>query len=627
MDSRREFKTRNIESIQMLHTSSEIKMMTFNVLAEQLGTPKSFPFVSQENLSWEIRSERILKYIKEVDADIVCLQEVDHPEEFFAALKDVYADYKFHKKGGWHRDGTMMLWKSRFEITGFTIKKFTQIYDHKKFGAQFFIVCDFEDTQNNNHEFSVLSTHLKAKDFVDVRAWQAKYLSEWIKANKNDTTLFMLGDFNGDRDEKGIETIRNTGFENVFDFVENMGQNEKESLWTTMKYHADKVRKLRYIDYMWHDPKKAVVKSVYMPPCLNTIDLDVGLPDAENPSDHIPLVAVFAFVGCKLDDVPTLTKSTEKNVIILKRPWDTPDTKACQEHCCEFYSKVDQSIVKYNIQFATSVQSHEVLQNYGELHNKGFNFSDEYQKIKFDLAIVIGGDGSLLYANNLFGQEEIPPVLCFAAGSLGFLCEHKIENTQARLAEVHEHFFKGVPLDRISRSRALTTIYRKECCLKVADRMSSLNDCLIERAGTSMVRFDIYVDDNLAISDLGCDGLIFCTSTGSTAYNLSVNGPICQNEVDCLILNTIAPFSINFRPIVFDKLTKIRVKLNDGNRGEARLVSDGQKVVPFEKGDIAEISVDDKFLHLVPSPLAAKEGAGSLFVQKLSRLFNWAKKN
>ena len=249
-----------------------------------------------------------------------------------------------------------------------------------------------------------------------------------------------------------------------------------------------------------------------------------------------------------------------------------------------------------------------------------------FTEIKYDLCIVIGGDGSLLYANALFKEGEIPPILCFAAGSLGFLCEHHIESTKSRLGEIHEHFKKGVHLETIDRSRALTTVYRKSCLLTADLKCSSLNDCLIERAGTGMVRFDIYVDGTLAIKDIGCDGLIFCTSTGSTAYNLSVNGPICQNEVDCLILNTIAPFSINFRPIVFDKHTKIMVKLNDGNRGEARLVFDGQRTFPFNKGDVAEITVDNKFLHLIPSTQASKEGSGSLFVQKLSRLFNWAKK-
>lgn len=302
MDSRREFRTRNIESIQLLNTSGDIKLLQFNVLAEQLGTQKSFPFVNSKDLAWETRGPRIINMIRAIDADIVCLEEVDHHEDFFNGLKDVYCDYKFHKKGGWHKDGTMILWKKRYELAGFAVQKFTSMDDPTKFGSQFFIVCDFEDKQNDDYKFSVLATHLKAKTFVSERSWQAKQLTNWMRSRKDTGTLFMLGDFNGDRFEEGIETIRKTGFENCFDFIEEMGENWKESLWTTFKYHEDKVKKLRYIDYMWYDPSKVVVKSVYMPPCIKTVG-ETGLPDEENPSDHIPLVAEFSFLSESLTNM------------------------------------------------------------------------------------------------------------------------------------------------------------------------------------------------------------------------------------------------------------------------------------------------------------------------------------
>ena len=66
-----------------------------------------------------------------------------------------------------------------------------------------------------------------------------------------------------------------------------------------------------------------------------------------------------------------------------------------------------------------------------------------------------------------------------------------------------------------------------------------------------MVRFDVEVDGNFATS-LGADGLLLCSSTGSTAYNISINGPIIENDIECIILNSIAPFSISTRPVVFD---------------------------------------------------------------------------
>lgn len=67
-----------------------------------------------------------------------------------------------------------------------------------------------------------------------------------------------------------------------------------------------------------------------------------------------------------------------------------------------------------------------------------------------------------------------------------------------------------------------------------AQKHAALNEIVVERSDTRMVKFDVFVDDLFATSIAG-DGLLISSSTGSTAYNMSINGPIIGHDVDCLI--------------------------------------------------------------------------------------------
>lgn len=242
--------------------------------------------------------------------------------------------------------------------------------------------------------------------------------------------------------------------------------------------------------------------------------------------------------------------------------------------------------------------------------------------MKYDLGIIIGGDGTLLYTNFIMNGLEMPPILCFDAGTLGFLCEHQISSTNERIHQIHEHFCSGIPFRLEKRTRVNGAVYKKEDGGKVSYAKAALNDIVIERSSTTMVRFEVEIDGVHATS-LGADGLLLSSSTGSTAYNISINGPIIQNDVECLILNSIAPFSISTRPVVFGGETVLRIKLAQGNRGAARIVFDGQCNFPIENGDEVVVVLDRQRLNLIPSPNAEESGSGALFVKKLRELFGW----
>lgn len=236
--------------------------------------------------------------------------------------------------------------------------------------------------------------------------------------------------------------------------------------------------------------------------------------------------------------------------------------------------------------------------------------------------MVIGGDGTLLYTNFIMNGLQMPPILCFDAGTLGFLCEHQIDSTHARIHQIHEHFCSGIPFMQKKCTRVSGRVYKKADGGKMSYERASLNDIVIERSSTTMVRFEVEVDGIHATS-LGADGLLLSSSTGSTAYNISINGPIIQNDIECLILNSIAPFSISTRPVVFGHESVLKIKLAPNNRGAARIVFDGQVNYPIENGDEIVVVLDKQRLSLIPSPDAGNAGSGALFVKKLRELFGW----
>jgi len=123
MDTRRIFEIRNTAIPKHLHPQGKISLLQWNLLSDQLSNPESFPRVSASNLQWVNRFPRIVEYICEANADIVTLQECDHPEEIFEAVKHIYSGYEWHKKQTLN-DGLMIMWKRRFHLKGKVIQKY-----------------------------------------------------------------------------------------------------------------------------------------------------------------------------------------------------------------------------------------------------------------------------------------------------------------------------------------------------------------------------------------------------------------------------------------------------------------------------------------------------------------------
>jgi len=201
-----------------------------------------------------------------------------------------------------------------------------------------------------------------------------------------------------------------------------------------------------------------------------------------------------------------------------------------------------------------------------------------------DAVCVIGGDGTLLGVVRAAMRENIP-ILGVNRGSLGFLTTYPAE-------EARTHFRAIIKGDyRIARRTLL------DCRAGPGHHDIALNDVLIKNEVNSrLVRLEVFADDEL-VTDYYCDGIIFSTPTGSTAYNLAAGGPIMHPAAQTIAMTPICPHTLSNRTIIF----RDRVKLRIVNRTEdARLLvaMDGQRNSLVTGGSI-EISLAPRRIALV----------------------------
>jgi len=160
-----------------------------------------------------------------------------------------------------------------------------------------------------------------------------------------------------------------------------------------------------------------------------------------------------------------------------------------------------------------------------------------------DLFLAVGGDGTFLSSAAIVGDSGVP-VLGVNLGRLGFLSENVPE----------------VVADAIA-SGSWTIEHRS--LLHVSGIESSwpytLNEVSVHRSGAAMLGVDVSIN-GAALPTYWADGLLVATSSGSTAYSLSVGGPIVLPESKVLIVAPIAPHNLNVRPLIVPDSTEISIR-------------------------------------------------------------------
>ncbi len=220
-----------------------------------------------------------------------------------------------------------------------------------------------------------------------------------------------------------------------------------------------------------------------------------------------------------------------------------------------------------------------------ELRDKIESFTHLYHVSvpEVDLAFSIGGDGTFLRTAAEIVHRNIP-ILGINTGRLGFLADIKFEDLDETLDEIFNGNYR-IEKRMLLKTNAITSSKGKQVSNNFASY--SLNEVAVLKQDTSsMLTIHAYID-NEYLTSYQADGLVIATPTGSTAYSLSIGGPIMVPNAPNIILTAIAPHSLNSRPLVVDSNSKISLKVE--SRSSNYLVSLDGESQTLEVGTLLEI--------------------------------------
>lgn len=184
-----------------------------------------------------------------------------------------------------------------------------------------------------------------------------------------------------------------------------------------------------------------------------------------------------------------------------------------------------------------------------------------------DMVLSVGGDGTFLSASKRVGSSGIP-VLGINMGRLGFLSEYSPE-------EACEALMEG---SYTLEDRALleTSVEGDVIGTDSSFWPYTLNEISVLRGGASILGVDVALDGN-PLPTYWADGLLVSTSSGSTAYSLSVGGPICVPDAKVIIIAPIAPHNLNVRPLVVPDSTVVSISMRSRD-GSVAMSMDNRNV-------------------------------------------------
>ncbi|MFQ3578844.1 MAG: NAD(+)/NADH kinase [Bacteroidales bacterium] len=226
----------------------------------------------------------------------------------------------------------------------------------------------------------------------------------------------------------------------------------------------------------------------------------------------------------------------------------------------------------------------------------------------YDVAITLGGDGTVLYAARCLAAQNIP-IFPINIGTLGFIAASHPENWHTAFT----HWLEGKKtvsrriMIQIQVWRNGTILYEHVC----------LNDGVISASGIAKI---IRLNVSTGEANLGpfrADGLIIATPTGSTAYSVAAGGPIVDPEMEAFIINPICPFTLSNRPMVVPVSEKIHVIVDKDQRSSVLLTIDGQEVVSLEENDRVVFFKAPFYANIISSDR-------EMFYRVLKTKLNWS---
>ena len=229
-----------------------------------------------------------------------------------------------------------------------------------------------------------------------------------------------------------------------------------------------------------------------------------------------------------------------------------------------------------------------------ELKNNGFHLYSNIElegtelfnpSIIVEIAIVLGGDGTILRAAELV-KDQSAPILGINLGHVGFLAE--VEKLS------HSEILKAIITKDYNKEDRMILNYKVMRENKEISSGWALNEVTIERNDHQMIEVLAQIDHR-PVARWGCDAVICATPTGSTAYAFSAGGPVVWPEVNALVLLPLAAHALFSRPMVISPSSEIVIDLESES---ADLNADGLRLIKLKLNDRVILTSDKKIINL-----------------------------
>jgi NAD+ kinase len=216
--------------------------------------------------------------------------------------------------------------------------------------------------------------------------------------------------------------------------------------------------------------------------------------------------------------------------------------------------------------------------------------SNNFKNNNFDLAVAIGGDGTILRAAHIIANHDIP-LLGINRGRLGFLADIPADSVEPMLNKILEGKF----VDDI-RFQLHCEVIRDN---KIIYEDDAFNEVIIQKGNIGkLIEFETKVDNVYVHSQRG-DGMIVSSPTGSTAYALAGGGPIIHPMLDALLLVPICPHTLSNRPIVIGGNSRVELIMKESKIEHGNLTCDGEIICDLLENDRVLIYKKDKKIRLI----------------------------
>ncbi|WP_309068458.1 NAD kinase [Microbacterium sp.] len=226
---------------------------------------------------------------------------------------------------------------------------------------------------------------------------------------------------------------------------------------------------------------------------------------------------------------------------------------------------------------------------------------------EIDLAIVLGGDGTILRATELV-RDGTAPVLGINMGHVGFLAEIERDAMDSAVQ-------RAVEGDYAVEERLALDVRVKDRSGKVVYETWALNEATVEKDSRERMIEVVMEIDRRPLSTFGADGIVIATPTGSTAYNFSAGGPVIWPTVQAIAVVPLSAHALFARPLVVGPEHAIAVEVLEGGAGaSAVLWCDGRRSHPLPPG--ARVSV-----RRSPQPVRLARLHPAAFTDRLVRKF------